>query len=319
MLKWIAGGALGLLIIAAIVFIIRTPLPADQRNVVPVGDGTAVRAAKEPRIVALDPGLAQTLRDLGVGRLIVGRHGFDAWTQGAVPVVGDQGSIDYEKLIAVNPTHVYLQWGKREVPERLTTLAAERGWKVANFQLLTLDEVMAAADRLYGEFGSRAERANLAALPSAALAEALKPALTSQERARVGPVLLLHTTAPLAALGPGSYHHDLLVRCGATPALATGKAYMTLDAEDVVKLNPAAIVLIQPRDEGVATARPLSPGALKERLGVLAELDIAAVKNGRVVLIDEPSALLAGSGLTTVGAQLRGILAAWAGQTTPLK
>lgn len=273
------------------------------------------------RIVALAPAIAQTLRDLGIESEIVGRHGYDAWSDPAMPVCGDQAGIDYERLLAVNPSHVFLQWGKRELPERLTTLAKQNGWQVRNFSLLTLDEVIAAADELHGivkPVSQSSSAPSAQPLPSqrfAAMLGTAKPKITG---ARVGRVLILHTTAPPAALGPGSYHHDLLISLGATPAIETGAPYMTLDAEDIARLKPDAIILIQPRTKGDA-ALPISAAApasidqatLTARLGLIAKLDIPAIKSGRVAIIDDEMALLPGTNLIEIGRRMGEILAQW--------
>src|SRR5688572_2242849 len=87
---------------------------ACDRSAPAPGPATADRAGP-PRVVALSPGLAVTMRDLGLGDLLAGRHGFDAWSDPALPVCGDQSGLDYERLLAVRPTHILVQWGQRDL------------------------------------------------------------------------------------------------------------------------------------------------------------------------------------------------------------
>ncbi|MGD9689784.1 MAG: ABC transporter substrate-binding protein [Phycisphaerales bacterium] len=266
------------------------------------------RAESEPRIVALGPAIARTLADAGHQDNLVGRHAFDLWTDDSIPVCGDQGGVDYEALLAARPTHVLLQWGRRELPPRLERLARQRGWIVRNDPLLSLDEVTASCDELWRMF-----EGSVGAPPSERMARALDGARI--DPARVGRVLLLAGVRPPTALGPGSYHHDMLVRLGARPALERGAPYVTLDAEDLLRLAPEAIVLVQPR-WGVASPpgsepRLLSPDEARARLGRLGRLDLPALREGRVAVIDDPMAFVPGSNLVNVAAALRDQLEAW--------
>lgn len=321
--------------------------PSSRRE-----NGPAAPAPEHPRVAALAPAVAQILRDLGVGDLIVARHAQDRWTDPSVPPCGDQSGIDYERLLAVNPTHVLVQWGERELPDRLTGLAAERGWVVQNIPLLTLDDVQHATVALAGEIVTpelnalRAEDA--AETPPPPAAPSPPPARAERERrlqaapytlierldrayaadpslARAGRVLLLYqgagetgAAARPAALGPGSYSHDVLLRLGAQTATPTGKPFMPLDAEDVGALRPDAIVIVRPRATASAPRQgdggtEATPGALTASLGAVARLDIPAVKNGRLALIDDPMALVPGTNLATFADRLREALKAWAG------
>ncbi len=294
-----------------------SPLPAAPR--VP-----ELHAA--PRIVALAPAIASNLRAANLGHLIIGRHAFDSWSAATIPVVGDQEGIDFEKLIAVRPTHVFLQWGARALPARLGELAKQNNWELVNYPLLTLDDTMTAADDMVARV-NRAAAGSSSPSPAApatepaphplstALAEVFsKRALSADERTRVGTVLILHTTSPPAALGPGSYHDDIARRLNADLAIKTGSPYMTLDAEDIAAMNPQAIILIQPRD---SSAEPALPAAALQRLGALAKLKIDAVQRGRIAIIDDPESLLPGAPLVNVARTVASTLHAWASAPGP--
>jgi ABC-type Fe3+-hydroxamate transport system substrate-binding protein len=87
---------------------------------------------------------------------------------------------------------------------------------------------------------------------------------------------------------------------------------MTLDAEDVRSLNPDAILLIQPRAaDDPPLGNPADPTLLRERLGPLANLNIAAVRSGRVALIDDPRALLPSTSLIQIAQHMRDALVRW--------
>lgn len=278
-------------------------LAACERG--PAAKSAGGEAGAGPRIVALSPAAAQIVRDLGLGARLVGRHGFDTFSDPALAVCGDQAGIDYEALLGARPTHVLLQWGQRERPARLTQLAATNRWSVHDYPLLALADVDDAAAEMAALWG-------VATLPPIRGLEAGK----RPDRAAVGRVLLLYGIDPPSALGPGSFHHELLVDLGATPALTEGRAFMTLDAEDVLRLAPDAVMIFNPR----AAGRPASnvpPAELVKRLGALGRLDVPAFRAAsggvpRVVLIDDPMCATPGTNLRGLRAEMAGVVDGWA-------
>lgn len=314
-----------------------------SRRVVPVQRNAPREEAPHPRIAALAPGIAQMVRDMGCGHLIVGRHGSDDWSDQSIPVCNDQQSIDYEHLIAANPTHVFLQWGERKLPERLESLARERGWMLRNVPLLTLDDVGHAVYSIHGAFstmeldalssedpglssprepGERRNRTVGRAIEQApfSLSQQLERSFAPDvSLAGIGRVLLLYQGAGEgggarpAALGPGSYSHDILLRIGGRSATPKGKQFMELDAEDIARLSPDAIVIVRPRKAGTSAAAP-TPDDLVRSLGAVARLDVPAIKSGRIALIDDTMALVPGTNLTEFADRLRAILKGWAAE-----
>ena len=311
---------------------------------------TPAEQVAHPRIVALAPGVAQIIRDLGFQRMLVGRHANDGWSDPSLPSCGDQQGLDYERLIAANPTHVFIQWGDNPLPKRLVELQKEKGWIVRNLPLLKLDDIRDAVVTIH-ELTARQElaalrweRAHTYADPQRAAArttatDAEKSVETATfklvqrferalsfdpDLARAGRTLLLYQgegersgasrTGSPAALGPGSYHHDLLLRIGGQTATEQGKPFMPLDAEDVARLSPDVIIIVRPRP----AAAPASPAPtvddLLASLGAVARLDTPAVRNRRIAVIDDPMALIPGTNLATVADTMREILGRWAGK-----
>jgi len=260
--------------------------------------------ASGPRIAVLSPALAVIVRDLGLEAHIVARHGFDIVLDKSIPVAGDQSGLDYEALLGARPTHVLLQWGQRPVPARLIKLASERSWVIGNTGSLTLDGIVDTT-RIIEEM--------FLVPPEDRLADRLPDAWAASEidLAGVGTVLLLGTTQPPSALGPGSYHHEILVSLGGVPAITDGNPWIELDAEDVLRLAPGAIILFQPAPLGTDPPEPDWDNLLA-RLGRVGELDIPAIRDRRVVVIDDPLALIPSTATADLSAQIRSILERWA-------
>jgi len=235
--------------------------------------GDSPRPHDGPRIAALSPALAIILDDLALADRIVARHAFDDFSDQSIPVAGDQSGVDYELLARAEPTHVLLEWGARDLPRRLAELADSRGWVVVDYPMLTLEDIRAATRDL-GECFGRADR-------SAELLDrmdnAWSPVPGLSERA--GRTLPLYWTNPIGAAGPGSFHHQLLAALGVTLALDKGSAYIEIDPEDLRRLDPDTIVLFAPNAD---------PADLEEILAPLRRLELRAIEQGRVVLINHP-------------------------------
>lgn len=282
--------------------------------------------AGDLRIAAVSPALAITLRDLGLADKIIARHAWDMVLDLKVPIVGDQATLDYEALLDARPTHVLLEWGVRPVPERMTSLAAEHNWRVKSWSLLSYDQLRASFNEIatFIAQGQPAKEGLALAARAAELTTRFDNACAQRPAAsRAGTVLLLHSVSPLAALGPGSFHHDILSRLGGRPALTSGNAFVQMHMEDLVRIAPESIVIVEPRDPRATptAARPnprplgLDPTdwpAIESKLGAIARLTIPAVKNRRVAIIDDPFALTPSSAMIDFATELAGILDRWA-------
>lgn len=290
-LRLAAAAALAGLVIAA---------GCTRRNPPPRPPGDA-----GPRAAVLSPALAVILRDLGLESSIVARHGFDMTLPRELPVVGDQAGIDYEALLRVSPTHVLLEWGARGLPPRLVSLAQERGWHVRNYPMLTLLDIRAAIRALPEDLhaGSDAQSRAAALLTRAEAAWSVRPGL----REHAGRTLLLYSTDPPAAAGPGSFHAQVFEALGGASAITEGKPYITLDVEDVRRLDPDGIVLIMP---GADHAR------MTDLLGRLGAIGLRALAQRRVLLLNGPLDQTPSTAMIDLADRLASGVLAWPGFAT---
>lgn len=266
------------------------------------------QAAAAPRIIAMSPAIAIILSDLGLSNAVVGRHAHDMVLDKSVPVCGDQNGLDYEAILNARPTHIFMQAGAAPVPPRLTRLAAEHGWTVTAYPLLTLDDIRTAAT------GLRSALPYPAVDPFSIELVGRMESIWSRRGdgfAAAGRVLLLESLDPPAAFGPGSFHQQVLERIGGTPAITEGKVFITMDAEDVLRLAPDAIIIFAPRPFGAPPGPTPTPGELRASLGRLGTLDIPALKSGRLARIDHPLSLTPSTAMLDVADEMAQILGRW--------
>lgn len=261
--------------------------------------GEAPADSGAPRIVALSPGVAETLDALGLASALVGRHAFDDFSPSSIPAVGDQAGIDYEALLRVRPTHVLLEKSAAGAPPRLLELARARSFTVHEVPMLTLGEIRAALRDLPAIVG-----ADHATARGEQLARDLDDALAPVPgfRERVGRVLPLYWTDPAGVAGPGSYHAEIILTLGGELAVNTGAAYQQLDGEDVRRLDPDSIVLFMPGAD---------PARVRDLLGPLAALDLRAVREGRVAVLNHPRAQTPGPAAIDLARALAEAARAW--------
>lgn len=285
------------------------PSRADVKNET---TPATMAAPLKPRVVVLAPAAGIMLRDMGLGEYLVGRHAFDSWSDPALPICGDQSGIDYETLIGLKPTHVVMQWGERALPAQLVNVCERDKIEIINLELLQLDAIPRAVDRLsetvyhdlkrWSDAQPIERRLHFMDVSGHWRGKFDESFRADAALAAAGRVLLLHNSKPPTALGPGSYHHDLLLRLGGQSATPTGAAYINLDAEDILRLKPEAIIIVRPGAEGAAI----------ELLGELCKLDIPAIRSGRLMVIDDSDALIPGTNMVRIADTMRGALQSWA-------
>ncbi len=257
----------------------------------PVASAPVTRSSL--RIVSLSPAISRTLVDLGLGDAVVGRTPFCAAIDPAVPVVGSLLEIDYEKLLATKPTHLLVQPpAATGLDPELARIAARDGIRLETFRFDGIDDVVALLERLPSILplttGELAQRdASVAALVE------IRNAPVSQVAPRV---LLLVGTTPITAAGAGTFLADVLRAAGGRDAIET-KGYPELSLEDVTRIDPDVILVLRERMPEAEEANRL--------LASLRATSTTAARNGKVMMLAEPDAMLPSSRLRIVVEHLR--------------
>jgi ABC-type Fe3+-hydroxamate transport system substrate-binding protein len=308
---------------ALLLLLLTLLLTACGSNTTPPSSAADNGSEEEFRIAALAPAIAVILRDLGHEDTIVARHDFDLICPDSIPKAGSSLGWDLEALIAARPTHLIMQRSETApIPGTLTAAADEHGWTIMARPLDTLDDVANLADDLHYLIDGPPERDPTILDPTESLAHTQpseRLARAWRDRGpiadRAGRVLILGSLDPPAAMGPGSFHHQLITRMGMTPAITDGAMWIELDYEGLIALAPDAILVFSPRqradDARFGLPEPTIGNSAFETLGPIADLPIPAIDHERVAVIDHPLALLPSTALADVALEIERVLGSW--------
>jgi iron complex transport system substrate-binding protein len=249
------------------------------------------------RIVCLCPALTQMIRDLGLTDSIIAVGAFDPVAPPAAAVVGDLYQIDYEKLLALAPTHVIVQAVRQPVPPRLNELAAAHRFRVTAWPIESATDVLhilrgtPQMSSLGQVLGRPAESAALADRIEQQLA-AIAAITVTDNRIPRPRTLLVVGTSPLTAAGPGTLLHDMLQIAGGTNALPQAAIlYPVLDRERLLALRPDVIIVVT--SDGTRSA-----AEQEQRLNLPASL------RPRILHVVDPAALLPSSTMPRIAAAI---------------
>lgn len=267
---------------------------ADERATTPDGDDQTLR------IVSLSPAISRTLIDLGLDSHLVGRTPFCDSVDASIPIVGDLLDLNMEMLVRVQPTHVLVQPPASGIDPALMRTARERNWTVGAWHLDTIDDVRVVLEELPGVMTLHHDNppdglADRAASLLARIDDALQP----MNEAFDGSVLLVFGLEPVTAFGEGTYLDELLAALGGRNVV-THRGYPQFSLEDITRMKPEAVILVAP-----GAGEEPSP---KEQLGAVGGLDIPAVREGRLAVLNHPDAFLPSSGIIGVAEDVREIV-----------
>ena len=183
------------------------------------------------RIVSFSPGITNTIIDSGYGNSIVGRSAFCFHADQSIPVVGDLRTIDYERLLKIAPTHVFVQETVAGVDEHLRALASQGAFKIRVCPIDRVDEIQILYGDIVELFSGTRE-----ALEFTDLAESNFPS----------PVLLItqgiEGNAGLV-FGKNTYMDDILQTIH-VQNIVEKTGWISLSLEDIGRLKPEAIIVV---------------------------------------------------------------------------
>ncbi len=268
------------------------------------------------RVVTLAPAITQMMNDLGLQKMIAATADQDPVAPDGLPTVGNYLDIHTESLWSVKPTHVLMMTDKAGVPPRLQEMADS-----GKFQLVTYPSPTKVSDILqiiydYQEafpLGEPTGPPKSLGIILSAPAKALElhttigvqlaqlSDLTSKED--WPRVLMVIGTDPLMASGPGTVHDQLLSFIGGVNAAGDATVSAPVyDKEKIIAAQPDVILLLEPGGADLESIRTDS------RLLSFRGLPVPAVEDGRIAVINDPTALLPSSSLARVCASMAKVI-----------
>lgn len=180
--------------------------------------------------------MTEAMVELGLGDRVIGRSPWCVTIDDKVPVVGTLLDCDFERLLASEPDLVLAQREQGSGPDELARFCASRQIELLQMRIDSLEDVEAMVQSLATRFGPAAES-------RAADWQARFGALNGTSRQSTSRVLILSEGAPFLAFGRGTYLDGVLGRLGFANAITT-MGYPTLLCEDLLAINPDAILLV---------------------------------------------------------------------------
>ncbi|MDH3584802.1 MAG: ABC transporter substrate-binding protein [Phycisphaerae bacterium] len=262
-------------------------------------DASAPPPAGPTRLVSFSPAVTQMLVDLGQGERIVGRQVLDPAAPAKAVAVGTQWQIDYERLVSLRPTDIFLQFSADQVQtrlQRLRELGRRYHWRIHHHPIETVQDVLQA---LYHEQDGQAsgvgaevgepERARVLAEDLRTRLRKLRELTATSEPPAV--LLVVRYNRQVTAAAPGTFIDELLRAAGGHNVLPEGRAlYPVLDAERLLALKPQVVVV------------------LAQDAGADAPLRLPEGMRARVVRLVDPASLLPTTTMPRVAGKLAALL-----------
>ena len=242
-----------------------------------------------PTVASTSPAITDTLVDLGLIAHMVGRSPYCRSVPKEMPVVGDLRDFDAERLALARPEFLFVQPPLAGVDPALRAFCSERGITLVERRIDsfsetralvgTIAEVFRTADSVNASLIARriaeadavlatvveaaaASRAGTSgATPDAtpdATSGATPDATSGAVPASAGDVLLLVSSEPFLAVGPGNYLDELLAANGLGNALRRAgwkDGWSEISPEGIVTLAPRAILGVVESEAGAARLR----------------------------------------------------------------
>jgi ABC-type Fe3+-hydroxamate transport system substrate-binding protein len=253
-----------------------------------------VSVARHPTVASLTPAAEDLICGIGASAHLVGVSNYDATPVAAgLPRVGDYQTVDWEKLSALHPDLLVVQIAPDRMPAGLQQRAAAMGARLINIQIETLADIRREMLDLGKELGETAG-AEAAVQVMQRRLDQTRQACAALPKVRT---LLVCDASSLAVIGPGTFLDELLTIAGGTNVLPPGTSrYPTIDRETLAGLAPDAVALVLPG----ASAQVIQSA----RQFWAAMPEVPAVRQGRIILIDDRRAQIPGAAVADIAQQL---------------
>ena len=183
------------------------------------------------RIISISPGITNTIIDAGYEQFLVGRSPFCFHANQEIPVVGDLRNIDYERLLRLSPTHVFVQKTASGIDAHLLALATQGNFELRAWPLNRVSDIQV----IYGDVTEMFGDLRLSFQID-----------TSENQLVPSPILVItqgiEGNAGLS-FGKETYIDDVLQMMGVENVVHQS-GWVSLSLEDIGRLQPKAIIVV---------------------------------------------------------------------------
>ncbi len=250
----------------------------------------AVGGEPPKRAISQVPSITEILFTLGQQDRVVGVSRFCQFPPEAKakPKVGGLYDADLERILALNPDWIALFGGQSKIGDVL----AARGCSVYYCSVETVPQMLASI-RYLGEVFAVPEKAEALVSSISSEFQDLREKLKGLPRKRVLYVVGREpgSLKQLYAAGPGTFLSEILDIIGATNCVTSNLGrYPVLSREALIVANPEVIL------DGGVTPEEMADGAIPPEWSALAS--ISAVKEKKIIVVDDPHLTIPGPGIT---------------------
>jgi iron complex transport system substrate-binding protein len=271
-------------------FLILFYVCACGKTETPPATAPATRPAPNtPRIISAVPAATLNLILIGAVDSLVGVSTFDALylpeDKKNLPTVGDYNleKLNYENLLALQPTALIVQTAEAHIPARLRDLAKSQHFDIINIKLDTTDDLWNTV-RALGKAAKKEDAADTAILKAQAELKEIAKSYEGKPRPKV---VYVFSHNPLSVVGSNNFMDEMLTLAGGDNVGArVGKSFITVSNETLIQLAPDVLLIGAP-------SQPDQQAVDDPRIEPWLRYDIPAVKNHRVFLVTDPDALTA--------------------------
>lgn len=215
---------------------------------------------------------------MGLGDHLIAVSNWDAENPQTknLPRVGDYRAVDRERLTALHPDVIVVQFRPDKIPPGLEEFAASLHAKLVNIHIDLLDDIYTTISQLGDALGTPDQAASTVTRLKGEL-DAVRKSVAGRPPVRV---YVSRDDSGLASVGGGNFVDDLLTIAGGTNVLTGGhNSFPTIDREQLVKLDPDVILHLLP------AASPQVVDQAKRFWAAMPELK--AVKANRVYVLED--------------------------------
>ena len=270
-----------------------TPSPQQEEDAAPWPEAE--------RIISLTPAITQMLIDMGKRDMIVGVSRDDDKALG-LPVCGTFSDPLTARILSLKPDLVLTETvtgDAQQAPELLQDYALRDTFRLGvlphSLSIADVEQSLIAPRKSLGRYVGDFDAAEQARQLFTTRLQRIADAVVDQRKRRV--LMLMHPET-LGAIGTGVTHAELLELAGAINAASQyDTGYLTLTRSQILQVvRPDVILIFEPGGQPLTDSDP--------RVDALKDLDIPAIKQQRVFVIDHSQAMLPSTALPEVLAQM---------------